>query len=73
MRLEHVNLTVSDLERSIDFYSRLLDLGVRWRGHTASGIPAVHVGTDDWYLALFEGQARALPIDYEHTGFNHFD
>lgn len=72
MRLEHVNLTVSDLERSVAFYSRLFGLSVRWRGHTTGGLPAAHVGTDDWYLALFEGEPRELPVDYEHTGFNHF-
>jgi catechol 2,3-dioxygenase-like lactoylglutathione lyase family enzyme len=27
MRLEHVNLTVADLDRSVDFYCRLLELG----------------------------------------------
>lgn len=72
MRLEHVNLTVADIERSIGFYSRLFGLEVRWRGHTNGGLPAVHLGKEDWYLAIFEGEARPIEVDYEHTGFNHF-
>lgn len=32
MHLEHVNLTVRDLDRSIAFYRDLLDLRVRWKG-----------------------------------------
>ncbi len=72
MRLEHVNLTVADLERSVTFYSRLFGWTVRWSGHTTSGMPAAHVGDADSYVALFEGVAREVPVDYEHVGFNHF-
>ena len=46
MFLEHVNLTVSDLQRSIDLYSDLLGLHVRWQGTTSDGHPAAHVGDD---------------------------
>lgn len=71
MRLEHVNLTVTDIDRSVDFYSRLLGLEIRWRGHTTSGRPAVHLGADTWYLSLFEGDPAALPVAYEQVGYNH--
>ncbi len=33
MFLEHVNMTVADLDRSIAFYGDLLGFRVRWRGH----------------------------------------
>ena len=72
MRLEHVNLTVADLERSIAFYTRLFGLEVRWRGATGGGAPAVHLGTAEWYVALFEGEAQAIPVAYDKAGFNHF-
>lgn len=71
MRLEHVNLTVGDLERSVRFYEQLLDWRVRWRGTTSSGRPAAHVGDDDTYLALFEGAGTAPVWDYDRVGFNH--
>ena len=32
MFLEHVNMTVADLDRSITFYQEVLGLRVRWRG-----------------------------------------
>lgn len=72
MQLEHVNLTVSDVERSIAFYARLLGARVRWRGTTSDGAPAVHIGGDDWYLALFQGAPAPVVIDYDRVGFNHF-
>lgn len=73
MFLEHVNLTVSDLERSIDFYTRLFDFRVRWRGTTDGGTSAVHVGDDRCYLALFEAAHKGRHhIDYAAVGFNHF-
>ena len=73
MRLEHVNLTVSDVERSVAFYRGVFGFGVRWQGTVDEGRPAAHVGGDDFYLALFEarGEGRAS-IDYGAVGINHF-
>jgi catechol 2,3-dioxygenase-like lactoylglutathione lyase family enzyme len=75
MRLEHVNLTVSDLDRSVDFYARLLDLRVRWRRPASDDLPAAaHVGDDRQYIAMFEAEAGAArPVDdYGAVGLNHF-
>jgi len=67
MRLEHVNLTVTDLERSADFYRRLLGLEVRWQGDGS-----LHIGTEQEYLAFFEASADGrAPHDYGLVGFNH--
>ncbi|ETW91958.1 MAG: hypothetical protein ETSY2_55180, partial [Candidatus Entotheonella gemina] len=57
MYLEHVNLTVSDLDRSKSFYCDVFDFRVRWEGKaTANGQPvrAAHVGDARCYVALFE-------------------
>ena len=73
MRLEHVNLTVSNLDRSIDFYCRLLGLRVRWRGTLSSGLAGAHVGDDDMYIALFQSrEPGAVSSDYDGVGLNHF-
>ena len=71
MRLEHVNLTVGDLERSIRFYTELFGLRVRWQGTTSSGTPAAHVGDDDSYLAFFEGRGASPAWNYGAVGYNH--
>ena len=72
MHLEHINLTVADLARPLDFYRRLLGFRVRWEGETTDGKPAAHIGTDDSYLALFEGTPAKIGMDYDTVGFNHF-
>lgn len=73
MHLEHVNLTVSNVDAAVDFYRRLLGLEVRWRGATTNGRPAAHVGTDRCYIALFEGTGGPVEGgDYERVGVNHF-
>ncbi len=75
MFLEHINLTVSDLQRSIDLYSDLLGLHVRWQGTTSDGTPAAHVGDDHCYLALFQSSpelADRPAVDYSAVGLNHF-
>ena len=72
MFLEHVNMSVADLDRSIEFYRNLLGFRVRWRGTTADGMPAAHVGDDKIYLALFEvGEQEREHPDYGRLGLNH--
>jgi len=72
MRLEHVNLTVSDLDRSIAFYSDLLDLTVRWKGDLDGSRRAAHVGDDNAYLALFQAADQGVVREsYTTPGYNH--
>jgi catechol 2,3-dioxygenase-like lactoylglutathione lyase family enzyme len=52
-RLEHVNITVGDAERSAALLERLFGWRVRWSGLAMAGGRTVHVGTDDQYLALY--------------------
>ena len=72
MFIEHVNLTVTNLQRSLDFYHKLFGWTTRWRGQTATGRPAAHVGDEHCYIALFEGETTGRAgIDYDAVGFNH--
>ena len=75
MFLEHVNLTVSDLDRSIAFYARLFGGHVRWRRDATDDVPAAaHVGSDRQYVALFQARAGSPrpTVDYAAVGLNHF-
>jgi 4-hydroxythreonine-4-phosphate dehydrogenase len=76
MFIEHVNLTVADLERSIRFYARVFGFEVRWRGQTTDGKAAAHIGDGHQYLALFQAREIADPPaprkSYDRVGFNHF-
>jgi len=73
MHLEHVNITVTDVERSAAFYSDLLGLHIRWKGTLDGGRVAAHVGDDRCYLALFEAVTGG-PTDHDYTtpGINHY-
>ena len=72
IRFEHANVTVKDLDQSIDFYRDLLDFEVRWRGTVSRGNRAAHVGNDRFYLALFEAsRGGEVDHDYEAPGLNH--
>ena len=75
MFLEHVNLTVSDLDRSVDFYCALLGLRVRWRRDADGDLTgAAHVGDHRHYIAMFQAKTdtgRPTP-NYDAVGLNHF-
>ena len=69
-RIEHVNLTVSDLDRSIGLFKKLCGWQVRARDtHNGRGEFA-HVGADDTYLALwsdgedYSGQLKGKPLNH---------
>jgi glyoxylase I family protein len=73
MYIEHVNLTVTDLDRSIAFYADIFDLHVRWKGPLDGTRLGAHVGDARSYLALFQATGDGtVDHDYTRPGVNHF-
>jgi catechol 2,3-dioxygenase-like lactoylglutathione lyase family enzyme len=58
--IEHVNLTVSQPERSARLFRDLFGWHVRWQGPARDGGRVIHVGDDSNYLAVYAepGEAR---------------
>ena len=54
-RLEHVNVTVPDTQKTAKRLSDLFGWHIRWEGAAVNGGYTVHVGTDDSYVALYTG------------------
>lgn len=51
--LEHVNITVSDPERSAALLQQLCGWHERWRGPSMLGGWTIHVGSESDYLAVY--------------------
>lgn len=51
--IEHVNLTVSDPDRSASILSSIFGWRIRWRGPARDGGHTIHLGTDNAYIALY--------------------
>lgn len=64
-RIEHVNVTVTDPERTAALMEKLFGWRVRWRGPSLAGGLTIHVGSDDHYLALYTGR----DVDYTPDDF----
>jgi catechol 2,3-dioxygenase-like lactoylglutathione lyase family enzyme len=61
-RIEHVNITVADPERTSDLIQALFDWHVRWSGPAQNGGHTIHVGSNDRYVALYaRGDAGQVP------------
>lgn len=76
VRLEHLNVTVSDPEATASLYGRLFGWQVRWRGTAIHDGTTLHVGTQDQYLALYSGRAGHPPLSRDDSygrvgGLNH--
>lgn len=72
--LEHINLTVSDTERTAAMLVDLFDWHVRWKGGSIHDGHTIHVGTDADYLALYTmPESTIAPVDSyrQVAGLNH--
>ena len=69
-RLEHVNISVSDADRTARFLQGLTGWHRRWEGSTMNGGHTVHLGDDDAYLAIYSnrqvtgGFAKGAPMNH---------
>src|SRR5262245_19357066 len=71
--IDHVNLSVRDLDKSIDFYSRLLGIDIKERGE-GNGVRWCILGEHDrFYVCFFEvpngGPCKPGDIHVNHVGF----
>jgi catechol 2,3-dioxygenase-like lactoylglutathione lyase family enzyme len=51
--LEHVNLTVSNPERTADMLADLFGWHIRWQGPGRDGGRTIHVGSESHYVAVY--------------------
>lgn len=73
-RLEHVNITVSDPQRTADWLCDLFGWHIRWQGTAIHGGHTIHVGSHDDYLAVYsQGKLNERSDDTYTTrgGLNH--
>jgi catechol 2,3-dioxygenase-like lactoylglutathione lyase family enzyme len=65
--LNHLTLSVSDLQRSLTFYSDLLGFSIRWRGPSSAYLEA---GTL-WLALVVDPAVRRGPLpEYSHAAFS---
>jgi catechol 2,3-dioxygenase-like lactoylglutathione lyase family enzyme len=72
--LEHVNMTVSDPEKTASLLVALFDWRIRWHGPALNNGTTFHVGGKDSYVALYSPpEAVGTNTDNYHVrgGLNH--
>lgn len=62
-RIEHVNVTVSDPDRTARLMENLFGWRMRWSGPARDGGRTIHVGSDDHYVALYTGRDVTYTAD----------
>ena len=71
LRIEHVNLTVSDADRAAALMQDIFGWRVRWAGPARDNGRVVHIGTDDHYLALYTPPAEGPHCYPKGEPLNH--
>lgn len=71
--LEHINLTVSDPDKTATLFCQLFDWHIRWAGPAKDQGYTVHVGSTSSYLALYAATSLFKGTgSYKHIGhLNH--
>jgi catechol 2,3-dioxygenase-like lactoylglutathione lyase family enzyme len=72
LRIEHVNVTVADPERTAALMQALFDWHIRWSGLAQNGGYSIHVGSNEHYVALYtpgntapaEAFAKGRPLNH---------
>ncbi len=72
-KLEHVNISVTDPQRSAKLMEQLFGWHIRWEGEAMLGGHTIHVGNDDDYLAIYANPdiAAADPQFRKSEPLNH--
>lgn len=69
--LEHVNITVSHIERSAALLERLCGWYIRWRGPSQLGGETIHVGDERDYIAVYTKGAPQTARFAKGAPLNH--
>ena len=73
-KLEHVNISVSNPEKTAALLQSLFDWKIRWQGPSTLGGHTVHVGSQNDYVALYcsdKPKPKLKEADRIAGGFNH--
>ena len=73
LRIEHVNVTVTDPERAAALMERIFGWKVRWQGPAQKGGRTIHVGNGDHYVAFYAAPEGSEPSERHSKGrpLNH--
>jgi catechol 2,3-dioxygenase-like lactoylglutathione lyase family enzyme len=74
VRLEHANVTVSDLDRTAKMLGDVFGWRVRWEGASKTAGRSIHVGGADSYVALYKEPDSSVMTEDSYVtvgGLNH--
>src|SRR5436305_8347623 len=73
LRIEHVNITVANPERTSALMEALFDWHIRWSGPAQNGGHTIHVGSKEHYLALYTSgnSAQVAEVFAKGRPLNH--
>ncbi len=74
VKLEHVNVTVANLQETADWMTYIFGWDIRWQGPSINGGKSAHVGGADSYIAIYQPPTAPVPAANSYrmlSGLNH--
>lgn len=62
IKIEHVNISVSNAFETAQMLEELFDWKIRWQGNSQLGGYTIHIGDDEQYLALWSPSKDGAPL-----------
>lgn len=71
--IEHLNISVSNPDKTAQLLCNLFDWKIRWSGESMDDGYTVHVGSSDSYLALYSNKHMSPKQQYSHNAVNNLN
>lgn len=71
-KLEHINVTVSDIDSTAAILAKVFDWQIRWSGASKDNGNSIHLGGNDTYLALYSHTDKHI-ANTSHKTIRHLN
>ena len=61
IRLEDVNVTSPNPQKTANWMQKVFDWSVRWEGETQDNGYSIHIGDTDYYIAIYKPGLKIAP------------
>ena len=71
IRLEHVNVTSPNPQKTANWMQKVFDWSMQWEGDTQDNGYSIHIGDTDSYIAIYKPVLKIAPYQRSYAMSGH--